>query len=543
MELDRRSFIKGGVALGGAAALAGLAGCASPAQSTPENGGTEQRPEAAQDYKAKPEPISDDQITETLEADIVVVGAGNAGAVAAATASEEGASVIVLQKIESVYSHGFVFTAIGSKMQKDMGYDVNGWEIVGDMNRETGCNLGKWEVLGNWVNYSGNLADWIVERFGETKYGPFIIEEPVAPSEHWNRSYQTTFIPVGEMIGTGTMMTLATELVNDAVERGNTEVRYNTPAVQLRQDESGRVTGVIGQTEAGEYILCNAKKGVILAAGGYECNPEMRAEYLQQADGLDSAYTRPDVTTGDGILMGMWAGGQIQRSPHCSNIHYDPSLRFHTLQGTTIPFLRVNAEGMRFSNEDVSYDEVWAQDVRQPDQMHFQIFDDNYMEDLPNMGTGMTQYGDWTTIVPDGVENGWVYKADTIEDLAEQMGVPADAFAATVKRYNELAEGDYDYEPDFGKLGYKVKPIAKAPFYAIPRHASVLTTLSGLEVNADMQVLGEDGKPIEGLYAAGNNSGNFFGGVYQKMSTPGMSVGRAFLTGRVAAWRACGITD
>ena len=76
MELDRRSFIKGGVALGGAAALAGLAGCASPAQSTPENGGTEQRPEAAQDYKAKPEPISDDQITETLEADIVVVGAG-----------------------------------------------------------------------------------------------------------------------------------------------------------------------------------------------------------------------------------------------------------------------------------------------------------------------------------------------------------------------------------------------------------------------------------------------------------------------------------
>lgn len=543
MELDRRSFIKGGVALGGAAALAGLAGCASPAQSTPENGGTEQKPEAAKDYKAKPEPIKDDQITETLEADIVVVGAGNAGAVAAATASEEGASVIVLQKIESVYSHGFVFTAIGSTMQKDMGYDVNGWEIVGDMNRETGCNLGKWEVLGNWVNYSGNLADWIVDRFGETKYGPFIIEEPVAPSERWNRSYQTTFIPVGEMIGTGTMMTLATELVNDAVERGNTEVRYNTPAAQLRQDDNGRVTGVIGQTEAGEYILCNAKKGVILAAGGYECNPEMRAEYLQQADGLDSAYTRPDVTTGDGILMGMWAGGQIQRSPHCSNIHYDPSLRFHTLQGTTIPFLRVNTEGMRFSNEDVSYDEVWAQDVRQPDQMHFQIFDDNYMEDLPNMGTGMTQYGDWTTIVPDGVENGWVYKADTIEDLAEQMGVPADAFAATVKRYNELAEGDYDYEPDFGKLGYKVKPIAKAPFYAIPRHASVLTTLSGLEVNADMQVLGEDRKPIEGLYAAGNNSGNFFGGVYQKMSTPGMSVGRAFLTGRVAAWRACGITD
>lgn len=282
MELDRRSFIKGSVALGGAAALAGLAGCSTPAQSSPESTAPESQSGNAKDYKAKPEPIGDDQIAETLEADIVVVGAGNAGAVATATASEEGASVILLQKIESVYSHGFVFTAIGSKMQQEMGYDVNGWEIVGDMNRETGCNLGKWDVLGNWVNYSGNLADWIVDRFGETKYGPFIIEDPVAPSEHWNRSFKTTFIPVGEMIGTGTMMTLATELVNDAVARGNTEVRYNTPAVQLRQDESGRVTGVIAQTEAGDYILCSAKKGVILAAGGYEGNPEMRAEYLPQ---------------------------------------------------------------------------------------------------------------------------------------------------------------------------------------------------------------------------------------------------------------------
>lgn len=542
MKLDRRSFIKGSVALGGVAALTGLVGCTSPAQSSSaQNADT--RTEVAHNYKAKPEPIGDDQISETLEADVVVIGAGNAGAVATATAAEEGASVILLQKLESVYSHGFVFTAIGSNMQKEMGYDVNGWEIVGDMARETGCNLAKWEVLGNWVKYSGNLADWIVERFGDTKYGPFIIEEPIAPSEHWNRSYQTTFIPVGEMIGTGTMMTLATELVNDAVESGNVEVRYNTPAMQLRQDENGKVTGVVARNDAGDYILCNAKKGVILAAGGYECNPEMRAEYLQQADGLESAYTRPDATTGDGILMGMWAGGQIQRQPHCSNIHYDPSLRFHTLQGTTIPFLRVNTEGNRFSNEDVSYDEVWAQDVRQPDQMHFQVFDDNYLEDLPNMGTGMTQYGDWTTIVPEGVENGWIHTADTIEDLANKMGVPVNAFTATVARYNELAAGSYDYEPDFGKLGYKMKKIEKPPFYAVPRHASVLTTLSGLEVNADMQVLDEDRKPIEGLYAAGNCSGNFFGGVYQKMTTPGMSVGRAFLTGRVAAWRACGIAD
>ena len=332
--------------------------------------------------------------------------------------------------------------------------------------------------------------------------------------------------------------TMIEHLADYAAERG-VEIFYSTPGVQLITDESGAVTGIVGK-QGNSYIKFNATKGVILSTGDYQNNQSLVERYCPDVKEFDRKQVNK---TGDGILMGMWAGGQIQRSPHCSNIHYDPSLRFHTLQGTTIPFLRVNAEGMRFSNEDVSYDEVWAQDVRQPDQLHFQIFDDNYMEDLPNRVTGRTQYCDWTTVVPYGVENGWVYKADTIEDLAEQMGVPADAFAATVKRYNELAEGDYDYEPDFGKLGYKVKPIAKAPFYAIPRHASVLTTLSGLEVNADMQVLGEDGKPIEGLYAAGNNSGNFFGGVYQQMSTPGMSVGRAFLTGRVAAWRACGITD
>ncbi|MBR2835822.1 MAG: FAD-binding protein, partial [Coriobacteriales bacterium] len=184
---------------------------------------------------------------------------------------------------------------------------------------------------------------------------------------------------------------------------------------------------------------------------------------------------------------------------------------------------------------------IWVQDAHQPGHMHYQIFDDNYAEDVPNMGEGMTLLGDWATMIPQAIEDGYVVKADTLEELAQAIDVPVDNFVATVARYNELAEGNYDYEPDFGKLGYKVKKIAKAPFYAAPRIAYVMNTLGGLEIDGNMQVLDAEFKPIPGLFAAGNNSGCFFGGIYQDMSVPGMSVGRALLTGRVAAWRALGL--
>lgn len=171
--------------------------------------------------------------------------------------------------------------------------------------------------------------------------------------------------------------------------------------------------------------------------------------------------------------------------------------------------------------------------------MHFQIFDDNYATDIKGMGKGGNMRGDWTEIVPQALEAGDLYTGNTLEELAESMGVPADTFVATVERYNELAEKGHD--EDFGKQSSRLKPLVTPPYYAFARQATCLTPLCGLEVNGDMQVLDEEGNAIEGLYAAGNNSGNFFGGLIQRMNAGGMGVGRAILTGRVAEKRALGI--
>ncbi|MBR2834822.1 MAG: FAD-binding protein [Coriobacteriales bacterium] len=531
MKLDRRSFIQGSAVMGGAMMLGGAV---APALA-------EQIP-APKDYMAAPEPIGDDQISETFEAELVIIGAGASGSVACATAAENGASVIVLQKAECVFTHGSGFAACGTKIQAEKGIETpDPWKVLGDIAREAGANLGKWEVLKLWADYGAEMGDWLVDKFEDSEYGPFLIDGGSEFSEPWNRNYPVPHLPRGTKVGTGNIMAICTALVDEAVATGLVDVKYETPAVQLRQDESGRVTGVIAKNPDGNYILCNATKGVIIAAGGYEGNAKMREDFLGQAIGLGVGYSRPELTQGDGILMAIWAGGRIQRLPHCSNIHYDPGILVPTQKGTTIPWLRVNKLGKRFSNEDVCYDSVWAQDIRQPGCMHYQIFDDNYLEDLPNIGKGMTQYGKWETLVPDGVANGDIYCADTIEQLAEMIEVPVENFVATVERYNELADIDAEYEPDFGKLAYKVKKIQKPPFYAIPRQATCLTSLSGLEIDGNLHVLNADNEPIPGLFACGNSSGNFFGGVYQSMSTPCMSIGRAFVTARVAAWRALGI--
>lgn len=157
------------------------------------------------------------------------------------------------------------------------------------------------------------------------------------------------------------------------------------------------------------------------------------------------------------------------------------------------------------------------------------------MTDAPNIGQGMMKT-EPVGLTKDGIDacikSGVIPTADTLEDLAGKMGVPADALVATVNRYNELAKGGKDL--DYSKQAARLKPVEKAPFYAIKRRPGVLATLGGLTINENMQVLDTDGKVIPGLYAAGNNSGSYFGGLEHPMRIPGMSLGRASVTGRMA---------
>jgi hypothetical protein len=147
-----------------------------------------------------------------------------------------------------------------------------------------------------------------------------------------------------------------------------------------------------------------------------------------------------------------------------------------------------------------------------------------YMTGEVDASVGATQ----TEIVEKCLDNGTTVQADSIEELAEAMGVPADALSATVDRYNELVGGGTD--EDYGKDAADLQPIKQAPFYASELTAVVLVVTSGLNVNSQMQVLDTDEQPIEGLYAVGNAMGNFFANDYP-ICAPGLSHGRCLTLG------------
>lgn len=550
-QVSRRTFIGlGGVA--GLGLVSGLAGCSSPTKANGES----QSGSARITWRLPDEPITD--IDETVEADIVIVGTGAAGSIALTTAIEAGASVTALQKESISVSHGLYNGGVDTIIQRAGGIDVDLAEWKTRWAHNTG-NWGSIPHLNMWVKYSGPIINRLfalkVEE-ADCPYGPIVCYPAEANEDYWNEISPTEHVltnPTDEdekhsakYLETFGVRDVAEWLTQRAIKLG-ADVRYKTSAVQLiRGDESngksGRVTGVIAKDGNGHFIKCIAHKAVILCAGGYSNNEEMKKELLPHVADLASGYTTQG-NVGDAHKMATWIGAQMRRVPHTSNPHYDPAMGVPDFPGSAYPWLRVDLNGKRFSNEDMPYEQIYAQDMLIPENTHFQIFGDDYKTTAETgMGYSLFRFS-WTFIpsVEQGVEEGAVYKADTIEKLAEQIGVPADALTKTVNRYNELAGNGYD--EDFGKQASRLLPIAKAPYYAIKRRPALLDSMSGLMTNTEFQVLDEDNNVIEGLYAAGNCQSPFFGGFVQPMNICGMGTGRAFTTGHVAALRACGIED
>lgn len=549
-DLTRRSFLTAAALGAGALGAGALAGCSPAAEGkgddTLSETGTATTGNALYDdlaarydtssTAAVREPIADDQIAETVEADVIIVGAGISGAIAAATCAEEGKSVVVFQKAETALSHGWGIAACESQVLKDAGYTedwldvINKWNRAGENRSRITC------VIKNWIGYSGETIDWLYGLCNDVEgVGPMITPPGIGATydTDYTNTYHTAHGWMGEM------QALSQWLIDYAVELGKAQVFYSTPGVQLKTDGSGAVVGVIAQKKDGSYML-GSGKSVILAAGDYGNNPGLRAEFLPHVEGLPSAYSRTD-NTGDGILMGYWVGGAIQKAPHCSNIHYDPSVAYPQVSGSGQPWLSVNQYGKRFANEDVVYGQIYAQDMNQPGLMHWQIFDGDFKAQCGTLGSGMMRdepfpgYGD---AIEESADKGDCKRADTLEELAEQMGVPADEFVKTVERYNEMVDAGKD--TDFGKLPKYLTPIKTPPFYGVARQAGVLCTLNGLLTDDDFRVVNADDEVIEGLYAVGNTQGGWFGGLEHQMMIPGMSLGRAAVSGRVAAKRACG---
>ncbi len=520
--ISRRQFLKGA-----AVSATAVAGTAVIASCAPKVVATE-APQAetvstTASFLTPPAPIAAADIKQTVDGDIVVVGAGVCGLMAAYTAAKAGVKTILVEKTEKFNARGGHNAGLRSKIELEEGLDYDPKRVARDLIRWSNNKVEAEQVM-QWADRHSAIIDELIDM--ATAQGIEVMRYGNDMPDAYYPEYKTV-----HMFG-GMDETILAGMLEKAAKDSGAEFNYSTPAEQLVKDASGRVTGVIAKNTEGAYVQFNAAKAVILCTGDYGNNPEMIQAYCPKAAIVDTNVYTPPVNTGDGHKMGLWIGAAMQQeTPHTPMVH---NLGAAPFSGN--PFLRVNLEGRRYENEDVPIPLMANSAQLQPQHKTWTVYDSTFADDLPLMTPGFsrtTAMSDRTqTSIDTALENGSLLKADTIEELAGLMGVPADALKATVDRYNELAAKGSD--DDFGKDPAMVTAVDTAPFYAAYNSLALLVVLGGLDVNKSLQVLDTEHKVIPGLYAAGNAAGNFFANDYPVI-VPGLSHSRAWTLGRIAA--------
>lgn len=471
-------------------------------------------PERTYSFETPPEPIPPSSIKETITAEVVVVGGGIAGLSAALSAAEVGAKTIIVEKTNRFYSFGGDVAAIGSRLQKKLGIEIDPGEVVLNLMKY-GANKPDHRIIRMWAEGSGATMDWLMEMTDPLGINVTIFQFPPPAAfnnanEYYPQYLTTHVFPEGSVVNC---------LKDNAVKRG-VGLYPNNRAKQLLRDGKGRVTGVVAQNAEGSFIQFNARKAVILCTGDYSYNDEMMAKYCPQTAYMPSMMKR---ATGDGHQMALWVGAAMEPAPHAPMNH-----GFAGPIGN-YPFLQVNLKGERFHNEDVPGQSYTNAIERQPEKQAWQIFDSKYLSEIPYMGIGHGKYN--LNDRMRGNMAGRMLKADTIEELGEKMEIPLATFKATIDRYNELARLGKDL--DFSKQPDRLTTIDKPPYYAGKGHYTLLVVMGGINVNHKLQALDKDYEAVPGLYMAGNTMGNRFAVDYPTIC-PGISLGMALHYGRVA---------
>lgn len=537
--VSRRGFLTGAAAAGALAAVGALVGC-SPGNASDAN--TEKDSSAGNggySWSAAPAAITD--ITSTVDTDILVIGAGISGCACACSAAENGGKVTVIEKTSSWNGRGGGFGALNSRYMERCGAVVDKVNAKQHWIAQCGSRVNE-DLIVKFFNNSEESANWLLDKadaVGSTvMVGAFYSHDDVyAEQPGYHMVMGGTGMKSSAFVG-------AELLYNDAMKSGAQFV-FDSPAEQL-VSKDGKVVGCICKTDAG-YVQYNASKGVVLCAGDIGGDREMCEAYAPICVkwGFDrSQYTPTGMNTGDGHKMGMWAGAKLQDLPLPTMMHPQAFCWFHAA------FLFVNTDAERFMCED-----TWVQGKslainRQPKGYAFSVFDSNWETDLTNglpYGGGMfwdsfRAYGSsvteaapyFETQIPSYIKAGNAFKADTLDELANQMGVDPQTFKATVDRYNQMCAAGQD--TDYYKKPVFLTPVKEGPFYALKVGPALLTVTGGLEVNTDFNCLDSDGDPVEGLYALGNCMGditavdypiNVAGNAHGRCITYGYLLGKA----------------
>lgn len=536
MELTRRNFIVGAGVAAGASALAGLAGCSSQGSASSSASATETKEasKAAEgarwSWDVKPELPSDDEIAETYDCDICVCGLGVAGPLAMYYAMQKGYNVVALQKLECMHNGGGGCGVFNTKDPEKWGLE-GGYDYSKVMQELVDSTYGRanHKLIRRMVFKSGPAVEWIAENVPGTTLS-FIPLDGNHLGTSWEiKGWQSTKTGIGAV---GEWM------CNWAVDNGGT-ILYETPATQLIQDSSGRVTGVIAQNKEGKYVKVNATEGVILCTGDIIDNDEMLECFNPQGLGLAHFNARNGLD-GDATKMGIWVGAAIEHTPANTQLHLDVSGN-SCFKGA--PWLTLNKNTERFMNENQWFEFVTNSIRDQPDHECWQIIDSHLLEHGDKYVRAFypafpPSQDDLDKTIADGTG----FKADTLDELAKLAGLDATKLKAAVERFNGFVDAGYDEDFFMDPEYLQYAGIKDAPYYAFHYVNGINCTDAGLLVDDEMRVLNEDGEIIPGLYAAGNASGGMFGPDYPARFG-GFSVGRAATGGMVAVQSIMGTVE
>ena len=466
--------------------------------------------------------------TVTMSTDVVVVGAGGAGLAAALTAAQNGADVVVLEKMAMVGGAssmaGGGTNATGSQWQQSYGIEDSPEAYFMDI-MENGHFFSDARTLWLYANTQGAAFDWLVAEDGAAL--PYVNSQPSPSAEH---SYGRTFSPEGG--GAGVVSALQQKVTDLGVE-----ILLETPAQELMVTD-GTVTGVKALAADGTPYEITANS-VILATGGYGANTDMLPETVTSLP-----YAGAVSATGDGLNMATAIGAdainldKVNIQPH--SIILPDGRGQHTFQGCLAMYnktgsILVSDQGVRFVNEQGSTNDIKA--GMEQNEHSYLIMDaasfETYAQTcIASHNFTQEQLDQW--LEANGTSNPVFAHADNLEDLAAIVGIPSGALTETVERYNGFVSAGED--TDFGR---KVSTaMGDGPYYAVEMNLRYYATLGGLHINDNMQVLDTDGQPIQGLYAAGEVVGGVVGDIY----APGSLFGWAMTSGHNAGLAVTGNT-